>query len=225
LPPHNNSEVFDVDNHLGDVATWIGAIVAGVAALFTWQQAHVARRQLQESQKSALEDDDRRRKQVAVELAQEWCRTEAPSPISILRECLIASAADATAFADLLDGRATRFPLLYQSEIKSFFENAMGGHVDLSKITTVTSDVVVSQNYSHLIQNFFARRVNFLEVVAAAFNSNLADKNLVEQFFGRILDTNPSYHAAVTTNASGWPELAKFYTRVKSRPSEPSSLV
>jgi hypothetical protein len=199
---------------LGDAATWFGAAIAIFAALFTWQQAHVAKQQLTDSRTAAIEDDDRRRKNLAVVLGQDWCRTEAPSPIAILRECLIAC--DTQTLAALLDGQAISLPFAYQSEIRTFFDEVLRGRAEGENWRSTPNGVVnISQGYAHLIRNFFARRLNFFEIVAAAFNSHLADENLIEQFFGRILDTNDSYKAAIRLNPRGWPELAKFCNRAR----------
>jgi hypothetical protein len=199
----------------GDAATWVGAGIAIFAAVFTWQQARVARQQLRDSRAAALEDDDRRRKKAAIDLAQEWCRTEAPSPIAILRECLIAC--DRATLSALLNGDPISVPIAFEGEVETFFEDVLGGRARDANLRRSEADIIgVSQGYSHLIRNFFARRLNFLEVVASAFNSQLADQNLIEQFFGRILATNSSYKTAVEINPRGWPELERFYGRARS---------
>ncbi len=193
---------------LGDAATWVGAVVALAAAIFTLQQ-------LRDSRAATRSNDDRQRKQTAVDLAQEWCRTEAPSPITILRECLVEC--DPKTLSELLKGEPISLPIKYQGEIRTFFENVLGEHVEEKNLQpSDTGAIMISESYAHLIRNFFARRINFLEVVAAAFNSDLADNNLVEQFFGRILETNKSYKVAVEANPRGWPELASFYGRRKN---------
>ncbi len=96
----------------------------------------------------------------------------------------------------------------------------MNGHVVTAELGAESDGAMtLSQNYSHLVRDFFARRVNFLEVVAAALNADLADHNLVEQFFDRIIETNSSYAAAVDFSPAGWPELSVFYRRARPNAS------
>jgi hypothetical protein len=175
---------------------------------FTWQQAKLAKAQIEASASAAKDDDERRRKRVALELAEEWCRTEAPSPISILRECL--SACDETAIEALLAGRALIFPAQFRDQVGSFIADVLPGQASEAGLESNGDNTIsLSENYSHLVRDFFSRRINFLEVVAAAFNSQLADSNLVEQFFGRIIETNTSYAIAVNIDREGWPELTQ----------------
>jgi len=189
----------------------MSALVALLAALFTWQQANVAKLQLQDTREASAEDDIKRKKRIAIDLGQDWCRTEAPSPIGILREVLIAL--DRSILFALLQGEAISIPIEFLGELTTFFDEVLLGHTDNKNIQINDSKLIVlSQGYAHFMRNFLARRLNFFEVVAAAYNSELADPVLIQQFFGRILITNPSYRLAVAMNGKGWPELAKFYT-------------
>jgi hypothetical protein len=72
-----------------DLAAWAAALFAGAAAYVALRQVRIAKQQLAESTQAAREDDSRQRNRMAIELAQEWCRTEAASAIAILRESLI----------------------------------------------------------------------------------------------------------------------------------------
>jgi hypothetical protein len=104
--------------------------------------------------------------------------------------------------------------MIYRSELNAFFEEVLHGHVETKNLqATADNHIELSQGYAQLIRNFLARRLNFLEVVAGAFNAELADRNLVEQFFGRMLESNEAYRVAVNLNQTGWPELARFYSR------------
>ena len=200
---------------LGDVATWVGAVVAVAAAVAAFQQSGIAKRQLEDARKSAREDDLTRRKRTAVDLAQEWCRIEAPSPLSILREALIRTPKED--LERLLAGEPIGFPLAYESEIRSFFTSVMQGHVDDHQLVAGNGCIALGGTYCLIVRNFLTRRLNFLEIVCAAFNEELGEQRLIEQFFGGIIDGNASYRAAVNARPEGWPELVKFYARGKTK--------
>ena len=195
---------------LGDAATWVGAGVAGLAAIFTWQQASMAKKQRADALGAAKEDDEQRRKRIAIELAQEWCRTETPSAIGILRDALISC--DRDAMEALIAGEPLTLSAEYEQALKTFFTQVLVGHFQPEKLKRCPNVTIqVDQGYAHIIWSYFARRVNFYEMVIAALNTGLADRTLIDQFFGRLLHTNPSYKTAVDLNRAGWPELAKFY--------------
>ena len=189
------------DIKTGDLATWFGAIVALLAAWFTY-------RQLRSSISAGAADDERSKKRTAIELAQEWCRTEAPSPISIMRECF--ANMKPCVVKHLLDGESVTLDERFLGEIEAFFSETLRGHGS-TEFKPNGSVVKIEKNESELLRNYFARRLNFLEVVAAACNSKVGDERLIKQFFGEIIKANPSYREAVKLHPDVWPELTEFY--------------
>ncbi|MFC6519818.1 hypothetical protein ACFQAT_08545 [Undibacterium arcticum] len=146
-------------------------------------------------------------KRTAIDFAAEWCRVEAPSPISIMRECL--RNLERPMLAALLNGEMFKVEGKYHDEISTFFSEIIRGNGG-EGFRCENGKITIQEKESELLRNYFARRLNFLEVVAAAFNSELADRQLITQFFGGIIFKNPSYRTAVEIDRTAWPELAQF---------------
>lgn len=192
-----------------DTAAFISAAIALWAAWYS-------HRQFTYTVASGREDDARKRKRVAIEMAQEWCRTEAPSPVSILREWLRSLRRPEVEV--LLAGNALTVPAVYADEVATFFAEALPGANGLRRIVPAPDGTTpLTENNCQIVRNYFARRLNFLEVVAGAHNSGLADAELIEQFFGGIIDRNGSYKTATELQPSAWPQLARFYARPGAR--------
>jgi hypothetical protein len=200
---------------LANVATVVATLIAIVAAVYARSQSRDAKAQLKEansqlefSKQSGRDDDDRRKKRTAIDLAQEWCRTEAPSPISIMRECLIQM--NDLCMNSLLEGESFSLEAQFQGEMKAFFFEILKGHRD-PDFAAKDGTINIPKREAELLRNYFARRLNFLEVVSAAYNSNIADPELVQRFFGQIITNNSSYRTAVRLRSLAWPELDRFY--------------
>lgn len=205
----------------GDYATWTGAGIAAIAAVFAWYQAYQAKQQLKFAKSAAADDDIRRKKQNAIDLAEEWCRTEAHSPIFIMHPCLTRFSdevneaiikkenVDNTNLDKLLSGRCISIENQFIAQFNIFLSEIYPGHT-YEKFESTDPVVNINENQSELLRGYFTRRLNFLEVVAAGFNSGLDDAKLIKQFFAVIVTNNPAYRSAVHLRSDVWPELEKF---------------
>jgi hypothetical protein len=191
--------LFGIDISSADAAAVVSAVAAVYAAYYAYMQGK--------------DDDARRQKRTSIDLAEEWCRTEAPSPISIMRECL--RNLDEPRLTELLNANTFKVNERYCDEIQAFFSEIFMKNRQ-RKFSDENGEITIKEEESEVLRNYFARRLNFLEVVAAAFNSGLADQKLVVQFFGGIILKNCSYTTAVNIDSTAWPELAKFIKANKS---------
>jgi hypothetical protein len=124
----------------------------------------------------------------------------------------------------LLEGESFSLEARFQGEMKAFFFEILKGHRD-PDFAAKDGIINIPKREAELLRNYFARRLNFLEVVAAAYNSKLADPDLVQRFFGQIITNNSSYRTAVCLRSLDWPELKKFYKNELQRDATISSNV
>ena len=187
------------------------ANIADGAAKDAKTQAIAAVDQVSFARQQARSEEIASRNKFAMELAMEWCRLEAPSPISILREWL--QNCDEPDIKKIIDEQQVVAQGQFQEIINVFFKGILGASYQPFFKDESDQAIVLTKKDVRLVRHYFARRLNFLELTVASIDSEakVASKDLVETFFDGIILANSSYLHAANSYPLNWPNLKKFF--------------
>ena len=182
-------------------------LIAKEQAAFASAQVAAARDANQFAQSSAHADAEVKKKQLALELARDWCKIEAPSPFSFLRGWL-SSTKDKEPIEKVLAVKKVTVPALFNDELQAFFQEIFKSWNPTR--LSAGSDNELSTSEVRFIRYYLVRRLNFLEAVLSASENELSDEALTRSYFEGIIRNNASYRYAVDCEPEAWPHLRRF---------------